>query len=78
MPFETEKHPNEKQTLRQRLDKRLLAVRQTPQVIQMAWRSWPAGTIIVPFGVSIGFTAKSSEVGDLSLLISGWFEERDS
>ncbi|MDY7011832.1 MAG: ABC transporter ATP-binding protein [Planctomycetota bacterium] len=48
MPPDTEKYPNKKQTFRRRLDKWLLAVRQTPQVIQMAWRAWPVGTIIVP------------------------------
>lgn len=48
MPPETEKHSNKKQAFRQRLDKWLLAVRQTPQVIKMAWQAWPVGTIIVP------------------------------
>lgn len=33
------------------------------------------GSLIVPFGQSIGFTVKSTEVGDFSLLVSGWFEE---
>lgn len=33
------------------------------------------GSIIVPFGQSIGFTVKGAEVGDFSFLVSGWFEE---
>ncbi len=33
------------------------------------------GSIIVPFGQSIGFTVKSTEVGDFSFLVSGWYEE---
>lgn len=33
------------------------------------------GSIIVPFGQSVGFTVKGTEVGDFSFLVSGWFEE---
>lgn len=32
------------------------------------------GTLIIPFGQSIGITVKSEEVGDFSFLMSGWFD----
>jgi len=36
------------------------------------------GTIIIPFGQSIGITVKSVEVGDFSFLMSGWFDHPES
>jgi hypothetical protein len=33
------------------------------------------GSIIVPFGISVGFTVKGEEVGKFSFLVSGWFED---
>ncbi len=32
------------------------------------------GSIIVPYGLSIGFTVKGEEVGLFSFLVSGWYE----
>lgn len=32
------------------------------------------GTIIVPFGQSIGITVKGDEIGKFSFLLSGWFD----
>jgi len=33
------------------------------------------GSLIIPFGYSVGFTVKAPEVGMFSMLISAWFEE---